>query len=142
MPSAPSSDLNALVSDFVASVEAAVRADFTARLDSALKVLLGAPASAKPPAAPRGRKPGRPRKAVAARKAASPAPAAPKTAAKTTAAPKTAAKTAIDPTLCHFPGCPNKHSGPRYHLFCKDHFGSLSADDLARYKALYKAQHG
>lgn len=43
--------------------------------------------------------------------------------------------------LCRLPGCPNRHSGPRYDLFCRDHYGTLSAAERQKYKAMWKAAH-
>lgn len=88
------------------------------------------------PVAKRG--PGRPRKvvtAVAAPLSSSPTPTTPATPSSTPAAGSS------DEAMCRFPGCPNKNSGPRYHKFCRDHFGKLSAEEREKYKAEWKAKH-
>jgi len=40
---------------------------------------------------------------------------------------------------CRVPGCPTPNSGPRMHLFCRQHFETLTDADRERYKAIWKA---
>jgi hypothetical protein len=48
---------------------------------------------------------------------------------------------AVDPAvrLCRLPGCKERHSGPRYDLFCREHYAKLNAEERAKYKATWKA---
>jgi hypothetical protein len=40
---------------------------------------------------------------------------------------------------CRVPGCPSKKSGPRYDLFCRDHYAQLNAEERAKMKAMWKS---
>ena len=102
-----------------------------------------APAKAKPQTAPAPIAAAAP---VAPTAPATPAAKAPAKSAKP-APPKVAApeiKVASSPApanLCHYPSCPNRNSGPRYFLFCKEHFAVLTPADRVKYKELWRAQH-
>jgi hypothetical protein len=41
--------------------------------------------------------------------------------------------------VCRLPGCTSKHSGPRYDLFCREHYAMLNVEERRKYKALWKA---
>jgi hypothetical protein len=44
-------------------------------------------------------------------------------------------------TQCRLPGCPNRNSGPRFDLFCREHYAKLNAEERMKYKALWKTTH-
>lgn len=125
----PSPALSALINDFVTKAQALLVAESGPRveetLDNLARSLFGTgPAKVAAP------KRGRPRGST-------------KVAVAKAVAPKTAAlKASAEEALCRFPGCPNRHSGPRYHKFCRDHFTSLTASEREKYKTQWKAAHG
>jgi len=41
-------------------------------------------------------------------------------------------------TRCRVPGCLTKNSGPRYDLFCRDHYAQLNTEERAKMKAMWK----
>jgi hypothetical protein len=43
--------------------------------------------------------------------------------------------------LCRLPGCLEKHSGPRYDLFCREHYAKFNKDERQKYKDIWKEQH-
>jgi len=79
-------------------------------------------------------------KLKAARQAKAPKAGASKT--KPVAAAKSASRASTsDEALCRFPGCRNRHGGPRLHKFCREHFDKISVADRETYKKMWKAAH-
>jgi hypothetical protein len=119
----PSGGLDATIRKFLSNLEELVERESRRRISVAmggLRPLFGGGPIAEVAPAPR-RGPGRPPRA---------------------GRPRSAAASSADEAFCRYPGCPNRHSGPRYHKFCRDHFAKLSAAEREKYKAQWKAAHG
>jgi hypothetical protein len=41
-------------------------------------------------------------------------------------------------TRCQLPGCLERHAGPRYDFFCRDHYAQLNADERKKYRQLWR----
>jgi hypothetical protein len=132
-----SHDLTALVERFVGDLEALLEKALGPRVEAALNEISHAVLGGGRPALPVAKTAARGRPAGVGRPAKRGRPAG-KAAGKGRARKAAGA----DEAMCRFPGCPNKHSGPRYHKFCRDHFAKLSADEREKYKKLWKEAHG